>query len=100
MGISDRSVVISEIVHAESSERTGRFQSVLRASFAFSWSAREVRVKWPVYTRTLGYPCLTNAKSFASPQLVWTGVANLQFGERTTEPEINRCEPTRVRANA
>ena len=46
-----------------------------QANFAFPFrsSASEVREKRPVDTRTLGDPCLTNAKSFESLHLVWTG---------------------------
>ena len=44
-----------------------------KASFLFRSSAREVRAKWPVDARTLGHPCSTDAKSLASPQVVWMG---------------------------
>ena len=57
-----------------------------------------MRAKWPSDARTLGHPCSTDVKRFASPPFVWTGLANLRFGDRTTEPEIKRCGPTRVRA--
>ena len=45
---------------------------ILRASFPFRSSASKVRAKWPIHARTLGHPCSTDAKSLASPQLVWT----------------------------
>ena len=53
--------------------------------FPFRSSASEVRAKWPVDSRTLGHPCLTDAKSFASLQLVWTA------GEPTTWRQNDRA---------
>ena len=76
VGISDRSVVTSEIVDAdgaESSERSLTLPVSSKASFPFRSSGREVREKRLVDARTLGHPCSADAKSFASPQLVWTG---------------------------
>ena len=77
--LSDRSVVRSEIVdadRAESSERSWTLPVGLKASFPFRSSASEVRAKQPIDADTRGHPCSTDAKSFATPQLVWTGWRN------------------------
>ena len=44
-----------------------------KVSLSLCLSASEVRAKWPIHARTLGHLCSTDAKCFASPQLVWTG---------------------------
>ena len=44
-----------------------------KASFSFHSSASEVSAKWPIDAGKRGHPCSSDAKSFVSPQLVWTG---------------------------
>ena len=64
-----------------------RCELVLRDSFPFRWSASEVQAKWPVSAHTHRHSCWTDSKSFENPQLVWTGMWNLQRrsnGERQT----------------
>ena len=65
-----------------------RCELVLRYSFPFRWSASEVQAKWPVSAHTHRHSCWTDSKSFENPQLVWTGMWNLQRrsnGERQTD---------------
>ena len=76
-----------EFDHTESSEEARRCELVLRDSFPFRWSASEVQAKWPVSAPTHRHSCWTDSKSFENPQLVWTGMWNLQRrsnGERQT----------------
>ena len=61
---------------AERSERSWTLPVGSKASFPFRWSASEVRAKRPIDAHTRGHPCSTDAKSFATPQLVWTGWRN------------------------
>ena len=58
---------------AESSERSWTLPVGSKVSFRFRSSASEVPAKWPIDARTRGHLCSTDTKSFASPQLVWTG---------------------------
>ena len=101
VGISDRSVARYLRSERESSERSWALPAGSKASFPFRSRASEMLAKWPIDERALAHLCSTNAKSFASPPYTAArldGLANLRFGDRTTEPEIKRRGPTKVRA--
>ena len=75
---------------AQSSERSWMLPVGSKVSFLFHPRASEMLAKWPVDARTLAHLYSTNAKSFASWPLVWTGWRTY-FGDRTTEIEIKCC---------
>ena len=101
--ISDRSVVRSEIVHAQTAKvlkESSRCESVLRASFPFHSRTSKVQVKRPVGAGTHGHTGSTDVKSFARTLFVRASWQTKQQTDRQTEPKIKRCGPTRVCANA
>ena len=80
--LRERSVITPKVL-----KEARRCELVLRDSFPFRWSASEVQAKWPVSAHTHRHSCWTDSKSFENPQLVWTGMWNLQRrsnGERQT----------------
>ena len=83
--LRERSVV--SLITPKVLKEARRCELVLRDSFPFRWSASEVQAKWPVSAPTHRHSCWTDSKSFENPQLVWTGMWNLQRrsnGERQT----------------
>ena len=59
VGISDRSVVRSQMVdadRAESSERSEMLLVASKASFSLRSNASEMLAKWPIDASTLGHP--------------------------------------------
>ena len=83
--LRERSVV--SLITPKVLKEARRCELVLRDSFPFRWSASEVQAKWPVSAHTHRHSCWTDSKSFENPQLVWTGMWNLQRrsnGERQT----------------
>ena len=83
--LGERSVV--SLITPKVLKEARRCELVLRDSFPFRWSASEVQAKWPVSAHTHRHSCWTDSKSFENPQLVWTGMWNLQRrsnGERQT----------------
>ena len=83
--LRERSVV--RLITPKVLQEARRCELVLRDSFPFRWSASEVQAKWPVSAPTHRHSCWTDSKSFENPQLVWTGMWNLQRrsnGERQT----------------
>ena len=84
--LRERSVV--SLITPKVLKEARRCELVLRDSFPFRWSASEVQAKWPVSAHTHRHSCWTDSKSFENPQLVWTGMWNLQRrsnGERQTD---------------
>ena len=83
--LRERSVV--RLITPKVLKEARRCELVLKDSFPFRWSASEVQAKWPVSAHTHRHSCWTDSKSFENPQLVWTGMWNLQRrsnGERQT----------------
>ena len=88
--LRERSVV--SLITPKVLKEARRCELVLRDSFPFRWSTSEVQAKWPVSAHTHRHSCWTDSKSFENPQLVWTGMWNLQRrsnGERTDRQSPN-----------
>ena len=85
---SERERSVVRLITPKILKEARRCELVLRDSFPFRWSASEGQAKWPVSADvTHRHPCWTDSKSFENPQLVWTGMWNLQWrsnGERQT----------------
>ena len=99
VGISDRSVERSEIVHAEAYRESQRGHTLRVGSESFfslllqrQQSAGE---NGPSMQVEHLHPCSTAVKSFASPQLIWMGWQKQRLcgngNDRQTEPEMHRC---------
>ena len=86
---------VAESSSAESSQRSETLR-VSSESF-FSLSLERQRSAGEMTRRcryTHGHPCWTDIKSFANPQLVWTGMWNLRWrsnGERATNRARNKA---------
>ena len=95
LGTSERSV--ARLITSKVLKEARHCQSVLRASFPSRSSSSEVQAKRPVGADTHRHPCWTDAKSWASPQLVRTGCSNLRWrwnGKRqTNRAKIKRRGP-------
>ena len=99
VGISDRSVVRSKTVHAESSERSRMLRVGSERLFSLSLDRQRSEGKMARLYTYIGASVFRRPK-FCQSEARLDGLANRRFDDRTANPEMKRCGPTRVRAKA